>query len=299
MNLKELSIKDKKIFELFLNIKEHALSVYAFPNIYIWKQFFKISWKVIDDALCVFFQDKIGCFLYLPPLGATVTPGILEEVFKVMNQSNPNKNISRIENIEEEEIQLYKKLGLVCEHKFSDYLCLRKDLVGLIGNKFKSKRAALNLFTRNYDFTYSPFSLKYKTACLELYESWSKERKSQNQDTIYQGMLDDSFSCLKLLLRDYEKLEVIGRVVSIENKIKGFSFGYRLNSQSFCILYEITDLSVKGLSQFIFQRFSQDAGDFKYINIMDDSGLENLKKVKKSYHPIKIVPAYIARRDYA
>ena len=35
---------------------------------------------------------------------------------------------------------------------------------------------------------------------------------------------------------------------------------------------------------------------YKFINIMDDSGLENLKKVKLSYQPLKLIPAYIAKR---
>jgi len=44
-------------------------------------------------------------------------------------------------------------------------------------------------------------------------------------------------------------------------------------------------------------RFCRDLEPCKYINLMDDSGLENLKKVKLSYHPLKIIPAYIARKD--
>jgi hypothetical protein len=30
---------------------------------------------------------------------------------------------------------------------------------------------------------------------------------------------------------------------------------------------------------------------------MDDSGLDNLEKVKLSYHPVKLIPAYIITRN--
>jgi uncharacterized protein len=94
-------------------------------------------------------------------------------------------------------------------------------------------------------------------------------------------------------------LELEGGVVKVEGRIKGFTLGFEVNRDTFCILYEITDLSVKGLAQFIFQRFCGKLKGYKYINIMDDSGLENLKKVKLSYHPLKIIPAYIAARENA
>ena len=83
----------------------------------------------------------------------------------------------------------------------------------------------------------------------------------------------------------------------VEKQIKGFTFGYKLNNDTFCILYEITDLSIKGLAQFIFRRFSAELKDYSYINIMDDSGLDNLRKVKLSYKPKRLVSAYIATRD--
>lgn len=97
-----------------------------------------------------------------------------------------------------------------------------------------------------------------------------------------------------------QNLNCIGRIVKVDKEIRAFSFGFKLNAQTFCILYEITDLQVKGLAQFIFREFCREMADYKYINIMDDSGLENLKQVKLSYHPIKLVPAYIVQRsDYA
>jgi hypothetical protein len=100
------------------------------------------------------------------------------------------------------------------------------------------------------------------------------------------------------LLDDYSGLKIVGRVVKIDKKIKALTFGFRLAEDTFCILYEITDLSIKGLAQFIFREFCRELADYKYINIMDDSGLENLKKVKLSYHPVKLVPAYIVKRKF-
>ncbi len=297
MKLNNISLKDKGIFNKFLSLKPHQLSTYAFENIYIWKGLFDIKWFVFQDSLCVFFRDKTGCFLYLAPLSGDKNPEVIEKAFQIMDRFNKNKDISRIENIAEADISFYEDLGYTCQNKSYDYLCSRGELAGLQGNKFKSKRACFNYFTKHYEFRYLAFSLKHKDNCLELYDSWVKERKAKNQDRIYQGMMEDSRRSLKNALDNYSDLNFIGRVVSIDKKIKAFTFGFKLNPDTFCILYEITDLSIKGLSQFIFSRFSSELEGYKYINIMDDSGLENLQKVKLSYHPAKLIPAYIVKKE--
>jgi hypothetical protein len=66
--------------------------------------------------------------------------------------------------------------------------------------------------------------------------------------------------------------------------------------ETFCILYEITDLGIKGLAQFIFRRYCQELKDYKFINIMDDSGLENLRRTKLAYKPVRQVRAFIATK---
>lgn len=291
-----MTLKDKKLFEPFLGIDRHELAVYAFANIYIWKGLFDISWALIEDNLCIFFKDKIGCFLYLAPLGNNKKPEVTKKVFAVTDKFNRNKDISRIENIEEEDVSFYEAAGFDCQIKSYDYICLRNDLAGLKGNKFKSKRASFNYFIKHNKFAYLPFSLRYRDDCLKLYNQWRRERKTRNQDPVYRAMLDDSSVCLQSLLKDYRNLNVTGRIVKIGQDLKAFTFGHKLNSDTFCILYEIADLSIKGLSQFIFREFCQELNGYKYINIMDDSGLENLRRVKLSYHPVKQIPAYIARR---
>jgi len=296
VKLKKLSPRDKKVFHKFLFRQRRELAVFAWENIFIWQGLFEISWAVIEGSLCIFFRDKWGIFLYLPPLGAKPTSGLIKQIFAQLDSVNRNQEISRIENLEENDLADIRQLGLDCKIKSQDYCCLRSDLAGLSGNKYKSQRAANNYFIKNYCYEYLPFSQKDSSGCLKLYRQWESVRKAANPDAVYQGMLEDSRNSLQVAFDNYRRLDLTGGIVKIDGQVKAFSFGYKLNSDTFCILYEITDLSIKGLAQFIFQRFCRDLSGFKYINIMDDSGLENLKKVKLSYHPVRLIPAYIAKR---
>ncbi len=296
MRLNNLRLRDKQLFDKYLSLAEHNLSVYAFANIYIWKRFFEIRWALIEKSLCVFFQDKIGSFLYLPALAEANNPQAALEAFAILDKLNRNPEFAHIENVEERDLEFYQGLGFRCALKSYDYLCERADLAKLQGDKFKSKRASCNYFIKHYDFEFKKLELSDRTGCLKLYNLWERGRKSGNADPIYKGMLEDSRLSLKEALANYEALGFQGRVVKINKEIKGFSFGFALNADVFCILYEITDLSIKGLAQFIFRSFSRELKNYKFINIMDDSGLENLKKVKLSYYPARLVPAYIVRR---
>lgn len=296
MKLRRFSLKDKALFLRYLNLESYELSAYAFQNIYIWRGLFDIGWSIIEGSLCIFFQDKIGAFLYLAPLGKDKTPRLIEKIFQILDGLNKNKEVSRIENVAAQDTAFYQRLGYDCVVKSYDYLCLASDLAKLAGDRFKSKRACVNYFLKHYQFEYLSLSLKHKDDCLELYDCWMSQRKAKRADPFYQGTLEDTRQCLKIALADYQSLSFIGRIVKVNRAVKAFTIGYQLNPDIFCILYEIADLSIKGLAQFIFRSLSAELKNYKYINIMDDSGLKNLKAVKLSYQPVKLIPAYIVQR---
>ncbi|MGA2775583.1 MAG: phosphatidylglycerol lysyltransferase domain-containing protein [Candidatus Omnitrophota bacterium] len=295
MSFKSIALKDRKVFDKFLKFNSCELSAYAFENIYIWKALFEIKWCIIEDNLCVVFKDNTGAFLYLSLLGQEKSKKAVEKVFKELGSLNKNRQVSRIENIGSLDTDFYKKCGLNCVLKSHDYVCLQKELASLRGNKFKSQRASRNYFVKHNDFTCKEISTPDFKDCLNLYAYWMNERANENNDSFYTGMMHDSFRTLKVAIDNYFKLGFQGIVVRIDKELKGFTFGFKLNKETFCILYEITDLSVKGLAQFIFAEFSKALSRYKYINIMDDSGLDNLKKTKLLYHPVKLVPAYIVK----
>lgn len=296
MKCHPLRFKDKILFDKFLSIKRQELSPYSFANIYIWRGLFKIFWVIIEDNLCIFFQDNIGAFLYLPPLGKNQSKNLIGRCFDIMDGVNLNKDISRIENVAEHGLDFYRCLGYDCVYKGSDYVYRGSELIRLKGSSFKSKRAAFNYFIKHYRFDYCPYSLKDKGNCLSLYKKWMNNRRGKSDDPVYIKMLEDSFLAQQEALSNYKKLDLAGRVVKINNRIKGYTFGFPLNKDTFCILFETTDLGIKGISSFIFRRFTEELRDYQYINSMDDSGLANLRRVKLSYRPVRLIPSYIVKR---
>jgi hypothetical protein len=296
MELKELTLEDKEVINYYLHAERHELSVYAFQNIYIWKAFYTVSWAVIEESLHIFFKDHLGTFLYLPPLNKDKNFPGPEKAFLLLEELNAHSGASRIENIEEKDVPSYRELGYEAEYKSCDYLCSISELAALAGDRFKSQRSSYNHFVKNNQFELREFALQDIPECLALYGLWKEERKYRFGDRLYQGMLEDSYACLKPLLENYLRLDLAGKVVSIDGQIRAFSFGFHLNEDTFCILYEVAELVFKGIAQFIFREFCRGLEGYRYINIMDDSGLDNLKKVKLSYHPLKLVPAYIVTR---
>ncbi len=295
MILNKLSLRDETRFTKYLSFQNHELSVYSFPNIYIWRKFFDISWIIIEESLCIFFKDHIGTFLYLAPLARENNPKVAVRVFEILKKLNKNPEFAHLENIEDKDLDFYRKLGFDCLLKSHDYILSQKELSGLRGNSYKSKRAGYNYFIKNFDFSVKKLSIRDRKECLELYSYWWEERKNISNDPIYLGMLDDSRISLKEALDSYEKLGFQGIKVQVNKMTQAFTFGFALNKDTFCILFEIANLKIKGLAQFIFSRFAQELSSYKYINIMDDSGLDNLKRVKLSYHPKRLAPAYTVR----
>lgn len=170
--------------------------------------------------------------------------------------------------------------------KFPDYVYLQKDLAELKGKKYRHKRASCNHFVKNYAFQYLPYKENMKNECLRLFSEWAVERKKKFNDPYYHQLLKDSSSAHKTALENHRALGLTGRVIKIKNKIRAYTFGFEGLKDTFCVLLEVTDLKFKGISEFIFREFSKEMSGYKYINTMDDSGLENLRIAKLSYYPL-------------
>ena len=233
---------------------------------------------------------------------------IIREAYQFMLATNRNPQIARIENVPQEMLPFL--LGQHPEDcckgrghsdppdttvvKETEFLYETQALAQLKGNRYKSKRHAYNAFVARYpNANLSRYSPADRAECLALYDTWQESRAAKCSDAIYRAMLEDSRCAHRIGLAHADALGLIGRVVEINGHIRGWTFGYPLNADTFCILFEVADLEIKGLAQFIYREFARElANAYRWLNAMGDSGLANLKRVKRSYHPARLIPSY-------
>ena len=227
------------------------------------------------------------------PMGTSLNQKVIQQAYGFIFESNSAKQIARIENVPADLIGVFRQMGFHPVQKETEYLYDTAALIQLKGNRYKSKRAAYNVLARNRPAAQlEPYRPSHLTECLALYESWQQEREVHSHDDIYRAMLEDSRHSHRTGLMNHEELGLVGRVAFIDGSLKGYTFGYPLNSEIFCVLFEVTDLGIKGLAQFLFREFCREHAAYRWINTMDDSGLENLRRVKLSYRPAKQLASY-------
>ena len=291
--LKPLRIEDRSLFNSFFAGKIPTLAYENFLFHYLWSEILRYYWTQIQGQFCLFAEFDRHLFMPIPPLGEEFNPKVIRDCFELMDFWNKNRSVSRISGLREED----KKKIKIEPSQFSlveyDYVYLRNDLVHLRGNQYKTKRAGYNQFIRCYpDVVYRFFSPKDIPGCLALYETWLQQYRQRPVTEHQIQMAQDNYTVHQKGMLEYQQLGLTGRVIEVEGKIIGYTFGYPLSEETFYVLFEIADITFKGISQYLFREFCKEMSCYSLIHAGGDSGLSSLRQVKLSYHPAQILPIY-------
>ncbi len=288
-------LAQKTLFEKYKSLQSYELSPFHFCSIFLWQDFFDFEFEVIDQSLCIFATQAGACFMYLPPLAKTLEISVVEKCFTKMNQINPRT--ARIENIQQSQLQFFDD-SFKAYAKTQEYVYRRQDLIDLKGHAYKSQRHDIHHFQMHHQGLFRPYEESDLKSCLRLYEDWAKNRSAKHSDEIYRSMLEENRVVHELALSYHKPLGLRGFVVEEDKEIVAYSFGYLLNSQTFCVLLEIANVHMTGLNAFIFNRLcaSEDLRAISFINTMDDFGMPFVAASKQAYHPITRPVAYIINK---
>lgn len=286
-------LEQKNVIQTHLQNRASRISVYNFNNLYSWKDAYEYDIRLIDNCMCVFMRNEIGCFLYLPPIGH-IKASVIKKCFMIMNEINGGSRVSRIENISDVDLKHFSPEQYIINPKAYEYIYLRDDIANYEGNAFKSKRNAYNFCVKNHDCRFEPYDVSMADDCLALFDVWAAERTVRYEDNLFCSMVEESRSVNEIYLRDYNRLDMVGRVVYINGKLQAYTFGYEMRPDMFCVVIETANLNVKGLPAFIFREFCRDREilQYKFINVMDDYGAPNLTLTKMSFNPYILLRLY-------
>lgn len=295
-----LTPADWPTFDRALKSVETPLAHFALASHLIWKDQFDYSWTEIGDHFCLFAEYSDGIFMPLPPLplaprASNLAPA-LAACFAMMRARNGGPGVSRVENVPEEWVSELQALGYRLKPKDPDYLYRTADLAALAGDRYKSQRAACNRFEREHRHSFEPYRDSDRDACLTLFREWAAQKQAAGLEEAGRHMLADSESAHREALTHHRELGLAGYVVRVDGTVRAYTFGYERSSSVLCVLLEVADRTIAGLATFIFRRFARETAGrgYELMNTMDDSGLPSLARSKRAYHPVRLVPSYIA-----
>lgn len=311
--LKHFNLNAKEVMQEYLDLINVDISDYTFACNYIWLSTASGFYTIVNNTFCLFILTSGELSMLLPPLGKKEhTYEAMLSCFEIMNTHNTSPNYSKIEYVHEDLLEgfvdyleegtlIYEMLkDFIIEKKLVDYIYEVDDLIELKGDAYKSKRNEINRFKKVYtNFSVEVLDIqKHGDAVLNLFNKWVKDRTTympkEEVEIFLDGIYFERFA-IKRLVRDYEKLDVVGMVLYIDDEVKGFTVGEKINPTTSSVIIEKTDFEVLGCAQFIFRefcKFLKDTYNSQYVNVGDDMGFENLKKVKMSYRPEKLIPKY-------
>lgn len=238
---------------------------------------------------------------YLFPMGDRKNDSnIKAAIDNIIDDANQNNKKVIFDSITEGAKKIVEKLyqdKFVIEESqdLYEYIYNIDDLAYLQGPQYHSKRNEVSLFFRKYND-----SINMRPICAEdinnikaLFKIWveNDDKRNDNPQLVFEN------KALLIALENYNKLNMIGLAIYIDNDLAGFVMGIKLNNDYVDEMIEKADIKYKGIYKVLNSEFPKMCieQNFKFVNFEEDLGVEGLRNMKKLYHPSHYIKKYIAR----
>lgn len=292
LEFRQIDISDRQWINELLKKSDFMGCEYSFANNMAWRRLSDSTISRYKDFYLIKAEDdEYTSFSF--PAGI----GNYREVFDLLSeyadsQGKPLIITGVTENGLDVFREIYGENGFEAKllDGSGDYIYLADDLISLKGKKYHKKRNHLAKM-KNYNWQFHPMSEKFYDECIELsvISYNDKEGYDDHSSVAEQYAIHTYFTYFK-------ELELKGGVITIDGKVRAFTIGEQLNSDTFCVHIEKADASVDGLYPAINNEFLKYAAEgFKYVNREEDLGIEGLKKSKRSYNPVFVLDKYAVK----
>lgn len=284
-------VNEKAIKACYMNME------YSFGILYLWSVAYKTEIANVDGFLAarsLYSAENVEKNIYLFPVGGE---GDVKPVIEKLRQQS---------HLEGEKLTIYgvtdctkSILESLYPNEFSyqlnrttfEYIYNVDDLANLSGKKYHSKRNHITRFEREYyDWTYETITPENLVECMQMCDKWYIENDIENNP----GLQDEKVA-INLAMNDFFSLGFEGGLIRSGGKVVAFTFGERLNSNTFILHVEKAFYYMTGGYAIINREFVRNhlVGHYDYVNREDDVGDENIRKAKLSYNPAILLEKYL------
>ncbi|MBQ7950575.1 MAG: DUF2156 domain-containing protein [Clostridia bacterium] len=288
MQLKPLTIHDRKLFYQYYKENPAKCSYLSFANLFLWKDAEEIHYFEYENHLVVTGKSIYdGERYFMMPLGGCLCKKLKAHLDENFGQSYHIYGITHLD-VEKVRENCGEFFHIERVRDMDNYVYLQEKLCTLAGKKLHGKRNHINQFKQQYSYSYEPLTSANLDMLRSFIEDWYEKKQVEGDTSI---LLEKT--ALENALSHFDALELKGGAIIVEGKVVAFSIGERLNEDTALIHFEKADTTYHGAYPLINQEFVKNAWqDVAYINREDDMGIEGLRKAKLSYQPDMMIEMY-------
>ncbi len=272
----------EKASELFHQVS--ALST-SLPSFLMWQDEF--AYALVTKGSSSFIVAHYDKYVYFPVPPKPYTTEGLKIAFEYMKKVNgPGGGISRVEGLSEEQKKSAESWSFTSRPTLTEYLYDRALIAGLHGDPYRAKRAEVNHLIKEHSVVLRPYRKSDLKACGDLFDLWKAQRLPALKGAQGEKMLLSSQKAHFRALHEGDNWGMDAWVVILENRLSAYSVGAPLSPDTYGVYLEVTDLTVKGLSAYIFANICRQMDSYPVINAGDAEGLPGLAESKEHWHPV-------------
>ena len=177
------------------------------------------------------------------------------------------------------------KFIITCDDSESDYIYLTEKMVSFKGKQYTRHRNHLNQFLATYDHQMEMMSERNASRALTVLQAW--------QDDSGLALKETDFEQCQEALENFSALALWGAVYYIEHKPVGFIIGEELNTETFVLHFAKAVKKYHGIYELMFNDTARHLlPRYRFLNLEEDMGNENLRQTKESYGPEAVLKKY-------
>lgn len=289
----KITLKDQGLFEQYVVPSSTTNCDYSFANVYCWQDTYHSEVAEWGGFLLIRFHREADGLVYMQPVGEGSLPDVIEALKRDAERNgSPLRIIGATKEWSEELERFYPEQFAFSELRAGcDYIYNSEDLATLPGRRYQPKRNHINRFTSRYKWHFEPLSVANIADCVRLNLRWM-ERKGccSTPDEIA-----EQYAMQRAFL-EFDSLPLRGGILYADGEPAGFTYGSKVNHNTFCIHIEKADSEIEGASAMINRLFAETlATEFTYLNREEDLGIEGLRYAKMKYHPVRLQEKVSAR----
>ncbi len=281
-----LKKEHKPLFDAVFKDNPPEISEFTFTNLYSWRDAYNFEASMLWDFIILKASGK-NADRFLNPFGRG---NIKEAVIKILKRSSasfiriPEAIKGLFDNDERFKVEL--------DTPNSDYLFKVKDLVSLEGRKYDGKRNLIKKFKSENEYRFLELDASNISRCLDFEEKWCSIKDCDSVEG-----LNNERKAVKEMIANFSEFNLMAGAIEINGAILAVTISQRLNPNTIVMHILKADPNMPGLYQVMMNEFlKRYSGNFEYVNLEQDLGIEGLRKSKRSYHPVKMINKYTITR---